>query len=85
MHLGKKFLYEQFDLDYFSAYELGAEIMVNNLELKDAQEGIRGFVQKKKPVWGHNFKKDKWIFIRSNFFTLIDFSNYSNCDNRNSR
>ncbi|XP_043274420.1 enoyl-CoA hydratase domain-containing protein 3, mitochondrial [Venturia canescens] len=57
--LGKKFLYEQLDLDYFSAYELGAEIMVNNLELKDAQEGIRGFVEKRKPVWGHDFKKDK--------------------------
>lgn len=59
VRLGKSFLYEQIDLDVPLAYELGSEIMVKNLELKDAQEGIRGFVEKRKPVWSHSFKKDE--------------------------
>ncbi|XP_033226888.1 enoyl-CoA hydratase domain-containing protein 3, mitochondrial isoform X2 [Belonocnema kinseyi] len=59
VQLGKRFLYEQIDLDIETAYSLGTEIMVGNLKLKDAQEGIRGFVEKRKPVWSHDYKKEE--------------------------
>lgn len=52
-------MYEQIDLDIETAYSLGTEIMVGNLKLKDAQEGIRGFVEKRKPVWTHDYKKEE--------------------------
>lgn len=59
MRLGKKFLYEQIELDISTAYSLGSEMMVNNLKLKDAQEGIRSFSEKRKPVWTHDFEREE--------------------------
>jgi 1,4-dihydroxy-2-naphthoyl-CoA synthase len=32
--------------------------MVNNLKLKDAQEGIKSFVEKRNPSWSHSYEKD---------------------------
>ncbi|XP_034934362.1 enoyl-CoA hydratase domain-containing protein 3, mitochondrial [Chelonus insularis] len=58
VELGKKFLYEQVELDNSTAYVLGTEIMVKTLELNDAQEGIKSFIQKRKPVWSHKFGTD---------------------------
>lgn len=31
----------------------GACVMVNNINMKDGQEGIKSFVEKRKPVWSH--------------------------------
>ncbi|KAL6260742.1 hypothetical protein P5V15_008265 [Pogonomyrmex californicus] len=53
MHLGKTFLYKQMNLDISTAYDLGTEKMVDNLKMKDAQEGIQSFVEKRKPNWSH--------------------------------
>ncbi|XP_072765695.1 enoyl-CoA hydratase domain-containing protein 3, mitochondrial [Anoplolepis gracilipes] len=58
VHIGKTFLYEQMELDISTAYFLGTEKMVNNLKMKDAQEGIRSFLKKKKPNWSHNYEKN---------------------------
>ncbi|XP_053980058.1 enoyl-CoA hydratase domain-containing protein 3, mitochondrial isoform X1 [Hylaeus volcanicus] len=58
VHIGKTFLYEQMDLDISTAYFLGTEKMVNNLKMKDAQEGIKSFIEKRKPVWRHDYEKD---------------------------
>ncbi|XP_076282308.1 enoyl-CoA hydratase domain-containing protein 3, mitochondrial isoform X2 [Lasioglossum baleicum] len=58
IHIGKTFLYEQMDLDVSTAYFLGTEKMVHNLKMKDAQEGIKSFIEKRKPVWSHNYEKD---------------------------
>ncbi|XP_031840725.1 enoyl-CoA hydratase domain-containing protein 3, mitochondrial [Nomia melanderi] len=58
IHIGKTFLYEQMDLDIITAYFLGSEKMVNNLKMKDAQEGIKSFIEKRKPVWSHGYEKD---------------------------
>jgi len=55
VHIGKRFLYEQMDLDISTAYFLGTEKMVDNLKMKDAQEGIRSFLEKKKPNWSHDY------------------------------
>ncbi|CAD6227637.1 GSCOCG00001317001-RA-CDS [Cotesia congregata] len=61
VQLGKKFLFEQQELDLSSAYYYGTEIMLQNLELKDAQEGIKSFVEKRKPVWKNKFEKDEGL------------------------
>nr|XP_012145022.1 PREDICTED: enoyl-CoA hydratase domain-containing protein 3, mitochondrial isoform X1 [Megachile rotundata] len=58
VHVGKTFLYEQIDLDLATAYFLGCEKMVNNLKMKDAQEGIKSFIEKRKPVWSHDYVKN---------------------------
>ncbi|KAK0179726.1 hypothetical protein PV327_005451 [Microctonus hyperodae] len=57
IQLGKKFIHEQLELDEASAYSYGTEIMIRNLELKDAQEGIKSFIEKRKPIWSHKFDK----------------------------
>jgi hypothetical protein len=39
------------------AFRYGQEIMVKNLTMIDCQEGIRSFIEKRKPVWTHSFEK----------------------------
>lgn len=51
--LGKQFFYKQINLDLFKAYELGEEIMVQNINNIDGQEGIMSFVEKRKANWSH--------------------------------
>ncbi|XP_025161958.1 enoyl-CoA hydratase domain-containing protein 3, mitochondrial isoform X1 [Harpegnathos saltator] len=58
VHIGKMFLYEQIDLDISTAYLRGTEKMVNNLKMRDAQEGIRSFLEKRKPRWSHGYEKN---------------------------
>ncbi|XP_023225201.1 enoyl-CoA hydratase domain-containing protein 3, mitochondrial-like [Centruroides sculpturatus] len=57
--LGKKFYYEQLEKDIQSAYREGEKVMVENLELKDAQEGLSAFIEKRKPVWINSSEKFK--------------------------
>ncbi|XP_071855787.1 enoyl-CoA hydratase domain-containing protein 3, mitochondrial isoform X2 [Bombus fervidus] len=58
IHIGKTFLYEQLDLDMSTAYFLGTEKMINSLKMKDAQEGIKSFIEKRKPIWSHDYEKN---------------------------
>ncbi|XP_016839534.1 enoyl-CoA hydratase domain-containing protein 3, mitochondrial isoform X2 [Nasonia vitripennis] len=58
VRLGKRFIREQVEVDADTAYSLGTEIMVNNLKLKDAQEGIKSFSEKRRPSWTHGYEKD---------------------------
>lgn len=51
--LGKKFFNTQLSLDMKSAYDLGGRTMVRNLAMKDGQEGIQSFVEKRKANWTH--------------------------------
>ncbi|CAK1587022.1 unnamed protein product [Parnassius mnemosyne] len=51
--LGKHFFYKQIKLDLLDAYKLGEEVMVNNINMNDGQEGIRSFVEKRKAHWSH--------------------------------
>ncbi|KPJ18734.1 Enoyl-CoA hydratase domain-containing protein 3, mitochondrial [Papilio machaon] len=51
--LGKYFFYKQINFNIFDAYKLGQEIMINNTEMDDGQEGIRSFVEKRKAKWSH--------------------------------
>ncbi|XP_063605331.1 enoyl-CoA hydratase domain-containing protein 3, mitochondrial-like [Penaeus indicus] len=51
--LGKKFMYKQMEMGIEEAYREGACVMVNNINMKDGQEGITSFVEKRKPIWSH--------------------------------
>jgi enoyl-CoA hydratase/carnithine racemase len=52
--LGKQAYYAQIDLDQPKAYAYAKEIMSMNAMATDAQEGIRAFLEKRKPCWvGH--------------------------------
>lgn len=51
LRIGKQAFYAQVNLADTQAYNLGNEVMVNNLFAEDAQEGIHAFLVKQKPVW----------------------------------
>ena len=49
--LGKRAFYEQEGTDERAAYGLACAVMVENALTDDAHEGIRAFLEKRKPVW----------------------------------
>lgn len=49
--LGKTTFYKQISQSLEEAYRLTSQVMLQNLMLKDGQEGIEAFTQKRKPVW----------------------------------
>uniref|UniRef100_A0A1I8M7E9 Enoyl-CoA hydratase domain-containing protein 3, mitochondrial n=2 Tax=Musca domestica TaxID=7370 RepID=A0A1I8M7E9_MUSDO len=51
--LGKEFFYQQLELTLDEAYKQGAKKMTENLKLNDSKEGLRSFMEKRKPVWSH--------------------------------
>ncbi|XP_042542191.1 enoyl-CoA hydratase domain-containing protein 3, mitochondrial [Dipodomys merriami] len=51
--LGKAIFYKQLPQDLRTAYCLTSQAMVDNLALRDGQEGIKAFIQKRKPIWSH--------------------------------
>jgi len=50
--IGKRTFYQQVDLDVPQAYELATEVMASASQTEDAQEGIRAFLEKRKPTFG---------------------------------
>ncbi|KAM6437041.1 enoyl-CoA hydratase domain-containing protein 3, mitochondrial [Liasis olivaceus] len=52
--LGKATFYKQMEQDIGTAYQTASQIMVDNLGLKDGQEGIEAFISKRKPNWFHS-------------------------------
>jgi enoyl-CoA hydratase/carnithine racemase len=50
--IGKQALYAQLDLALPQAYDYAIEVMAATSQLPDAQEGIRAFLEKRKPRWG---------------------------------
>src|SRR6202046_829702 len=51
--IGKQALYAQIDLDQPKAYAYAVEVMSATSQLPDAREGIRAFLEKRKPSWRH--------------------------------
>jgi len=49
--IGKQALYAQIDLDQQKAYAYAVEVMAATSQLPDAREGMRAFLEKRKPVW----------------------------------
>lgn len=48
---GKRFFYEQNQMTLKAAYKYGENEMIKNIETWDGQEGIRSFIEKRKPKW----------------------------------
>jgi len=49
--IGKQALYAQIDLDQAKAYAYAIEVMAATSQLPDAREGMRAFLDKRKPRW----------------------------------
>ena len=49
--IGKEAFYRQAELPLAEAYAYAGEVMISNLEARDAQEGIGAFIEKRVPVW----------------------------------
>uniref|UniRef100_A0A3P9HCP2 Enoyl-CoA hydratase domain-containing protein 3, mitochondrial n=1 Tax=Oryzias latipes TaxID=8090 RepID=A0A3P9HCP2_ORYLA len=55
--LGKATFQRQMAQGRDAAYATASKVMVDNLALRDGQEGIRAFLEKRKPVWSHKTEK----------------------------
>lgn len=55
--LGKATFYRQMAQGRDAAYATTSKVMVDNLALTEGQEGIRAFIEKRKPVWSHKAEK----------------------------
>ena len=53
LSFGKKAFYNQIDLDEASAYDFAKEASAKNCLAKDAQEGMKAFLERRKPNWKH--------------------------------
>lgn len=49
--VGKRAFYEQIEKPLGDAYDYAADVMVRNMMLADAEEGIAAFIGKRKPEW----------------------------------
>ena len=49
--IGKEAFYRQVELGLKDAYRYAAEVMVENMLARDAEEGIDAFIEKRKPKW----------------------------------
>jgi enoyl-CoA hydratase/carnithine racemase len=51
VRLGKTAFYDQLTLDEPAAYERAVSVMTDNALRDDAQEGMRAFLEKRRPKW----------------------------------
>jgi enoyl-CoA hydratase/carnithine racemase len=51
LEFGKKAFYNQIDKDESSAYNYAKEAIAQNCLSEDAQEGLKAFLEKRKPLW----------------------------------
>lgn len=49
--IGKKAFYQQRDLNLEDAYAFASQVMVDNMLIHDAEEGIQAFVEKRSAQW----------------------------------
>jgi len=49
--VGKEAFYRQLEMGLAEAYRYAGEVMVENMLARDAEEGIRAFVEKRPPRW----------------------------------
>nr|XP_015817372.2 enoyl-CoA hydratase domain-containing protein 3, mitochondrial [Nothobranchius furzeri] len=55
--LGKATFQRQMAQGRDAAYATASKVMVDNLAMRDGQEGIRAFIEKRRPVWSHEAGK----------------------------
>jgi enoyl-CoA hydratase/carnithine racemase len=51
VRIGKQAFYRQIDLPQRDAYQYTRDVMVENSQADDAQEGMSAFLQKREPTW----------------------------------
>ena len=51
LKIGKEAFYKQIDMTLSEAYDYASNIMVENMLKLDAEEGIKAFLEKRKPNW----------------------------------
>jgi enoyl-CoA hydratase/carnithine racemase len=51
MRIGKRAFYQQCNMGLADAYRHGARVMVENMLKRDADEGIRAFLEKRPAIW----------------------------------
>jgi enoyl-CoA hydratase/carnithine racemase len=49
--IGKEAFYRQLEMTLADAYRYAAEVMVENMMARDAEEGIAAFIEKRAPKW----------------------------------
>jgi enoyl-CoA hydratase/carnithine racemase len=49
--IGKEAFYRQAEMPLAEAYKYAAEVMVENMLARDAEEGISAFIEKREPKW----------------------------------
>jgi enoyl-CoA hydratase/carnithine racemase len=51
LRLGKKAFYEQIEMEESGAYAYATQVITLNALAADAQEGMKAFLEKRRPVW----------------------------------
>ncbi len=51
VRIGKEAFYRQAEMSLADAYRFASEVMTENMMARDADEGIRAFVEKRDPTW----------------------------------
>ncbi|MEJ2027939.1 MAG: enoyl-CoA hydratase-related protein, partial [Limibacillus sp.] len=51
LSIGKRAFYEQREMGLAPAYSYASHVMVENMMIQDAQEGIGAFIEKRQPAW----------------------------------
>ena len=51
LKIGKVAFYEQIEMNLSDAYQHASMVMVENMLIRDAQEGIGAFIEKREPKW----------------------------------
>jgi enoyl-CoA hydratase/carnithine racemase len=51
VRIGKEAFYRQLELGLADAYAYTSEVMVENMTMRDAEEGIGAFIAKREPKW----------------------------------
>jgi enoyl-CoA hydratase/carnithine racemase len=49
--IGKEGFYRQAEMNLDAAYQYVSEVMVENLMARDAEEGLKAFIEKREPKW----------------------------------
>lgn len=52
--IGKRAFYEQAEMPLAQAYDYAAKVMVENMLMKDSEEGMNAFIEKRTPTWDPN-------------------------------
>ena len=49
--IGKEAFYRQLEMPLADAYGYASQVMIDNMMVRDAEEGISAFVEKRTPKW----------------------------------